>query len=161
MHLGVASRSHGRWSIPSGETPNLSQRWSSTCSCGKEAPTARSREDRLELADRCSASLPIAGQNHLQEKRKEFDNRFVMLRNWGWLTETGVRRYRPRIETEDSCEIVEVWVLHDEAPLTVIRPVIEVGDRDLRSPVVLVVLLDVPVHLNGAHMVRATEKRRI
>lgn len=62
------------------------------------------------------------------------------------------------LEAEDLCDIVEVGVLKDERPLGVVHAVVEVGDRDLGTPVLLVVDLYVPVHADRAHVVGALQQ---
>lgn len=65
------------------------------------------------------------------------------------------------VEAEHLCDIVEVGVLHDQSPLGVVQAVVEVGDGDLGTPVVLVVELYVPVHADRAHMVGALQQGRV
>lgn len=62
------------------------------------------------------------------------------------------------VEAEELGDIVEVRVLDDKGPLCVVQAVVEVGDGDLGTPVVLVVELHMPVHADGAHMVSALQQ---
>lgn len=52
-------------------------------------------------------------------------------------------------------------MLDHERPLGVVQAIVEVGDGDLGSPVVLVVELDVPVDADGTHVMRALQQRRV
>jgi len=52
-------------------------------------------------------------------------------------------------------------VLSNYVPLAIVHLVIKVCDRDLHSPVILVVKLHVPVNSDRAHMARTLDQRRI
>lgn len=52
-------------------------------------------------------------------------------------------------------------MLNDERPLCVVQPVVEVGNGDLHTPVLLVIDLHMPMHPNWAHVVCTLQQRRI
>jgi hypothetical protein len=72
-----------------------------------------------------------------------------------------IRSKRLSRETESLCEIDKIWVLDNKVPVTVIHPEIPIRDSDLRSPVINVVFLDVPVNLDRAHVICTVEQRRL
>lgn len=63
------------------------------------------------------------------------------------------------LEAEDLGDIVKVGVLNHERPLGVVHAVIEVGDCNLGTPVLLVVDLYMPVDTDRAHVVCALQQR--
>lgn len=69
-----------------------------------------------------------------------------------YLTDAAIRSQGFVVETEDRSKVVEVGVLGDQVPLGVVHPVVEVRNRDLHSPVLLVVELDMPVHSYRTHV---------
>lgn len=62
-------------------------------------------------------------------------------------------------EAESLREVEEVLVLDDDVPVTVIHLEVSVRNRHFGSPVIDVVLLDVPVNLHRAHIIRTVERR--
>ena len=85
---------------------------------------------------------------------------FCLLCIWE-LTDRPIWNKRLVVETEDLSDIVHVRVLNNKSPLAEVHAIVEVGDADFNTPVVLIVNLDVPVHTNWAHMVGAVEQRRV
>nr|GMD37513.1 Os03g0416250 [Ipomoea batatas] len=62
------------------------------------------------------------------------------------------------IEAEDLGDIVEIGVLSHKSPLGVVHLVVEVGDSDLHSPIILVIDLHMPMHSYRAHMLSALQQ---
>ena len=77
------------------------------------------------------------------------------------LTDGLIRNKGLVIKTEDLGDIVEIGMLSHQGPLRVIHPVVEVGDGDLGTPVVLVVELDMPMYSNWTHVASALQQRCI
>ena len=62
------------------------------------------------------------------------------------------------IETENLCEIVEIWMLNSKRPKGVIHSVIEVCYGNLDSPIVLIVSLHMPVDPDWTHVMSALQQ---
>lgn len=62
--------------------------------------------------------------------------------SWNWLI----------IETETLSEITEIGMLNNNVPVTVIHSVVEICDGDHYSPIFFIILLDMPVNSNRAHV---------
>lgn len=75
------------------------------------------------------------------------------------LTDGLIRNKRLVIKTEDFGDIVEIGMLSHQCPLCVIQPIVEVGDSDFGTPVVLVVKLDMPMYSNWTHVASALQQR--
>lgn len=58
-------------------------------------------------------------------------------------------------EAERLGEVLEVGVLCHQVPKRVVSRNVAVGDGDLHSPVFLIVELDMPMDLYGAHVISA------
>lgn len=102
-------------------------------------------------------SVPVssARRKNRHSQRKKKSNSWYSLEI---LTDGLVRDQRLVAEAEGLGDVAEVGVLGDDRPLGVVHPVAEVGDGDLHSPVLfLVVELDVPVHWDGAGPHRTQE----
>lgn len=86
-------------------------------------------------------------------------------RKWKWnrqaLTYGLIGDQRLVIKAKNLSNIVEVWMLNNKGPQCVVQPVVEVGYGDLHTPVVLIVDLQMPVHPNRAHVVRALQQRYV
>lgn len=66
-----------------------------------------------------------------------------------------VRDQRLIVEAENFSDIVEIWMLNDKRPLCVINLVVEISNGHLYTPIILVVELHMPMHPDGAHVLRA------
>lgn len=66
-----------------------------------------------------------------------------------------VRDQRLIVEAENFSDIVEIWMLNDKRPLCVINLVVEISNGHLYTPILLVVELHMPMHPDGAHVLRA------
>lgn len=71
------------------------------------------------------------------------------------LTRGVVRDQRLIVEAENFSDIVEIWMLNNKRPLCVINLVVEISNRHLYTPVLLVVELHMPMHPGGAHVLCA------
>lgn len=76
----------------------------------------------------------------------------------GKLTYGFIGEKRLVLKAEDLGDIVEIGMLHHKGPLSVVQPVIKVGDSNLHTPIILVVELHMPVHTYRAHMMRALQQ---
>lgn len=61
-------------------------------------------------------------------------------------------------KVKNLSDIVEIWVLNNKIPVRVIHPVVEIGDGDLHTPILPVIDLNMPVHLDRAHMFCALQQ---
>lgn len=59
------------------------------------------------------------------------------------------------VKAENLSHVVEIGMLRHKSPLCVVQFVIEISDRYLHSPIILVVKLHVPVHPYWTHMMSA------
>ena len=57
-------------------------------------------------------------------------------------------------------KVIEVWILNNNIPVTIIHYVIKVCDSDFRSPILFVVKLGMPMYSNWAHVRCALYERR-
>lgn len=71
------------------------------------------------------------------------------------LTHRFVRDKRLVGEAENLGDIVQIWMLGNECPLSVVNEVVEIDDGHLYAPIIFVVGLDVPMDPDGAHMLCA------
>ena len=62
------------------------------------------------------------------------------------------------VKAENLRDIVEIGMLDDESPLRVVKAVIEVCNRNLGAPILLVVKLHMPMHSDRAHVLCALKQ---
>ena len=63
------------------------------------------------------------------------------------------------VEAKQLGDIIEVRMLSDQIPLCVIHAVVEVRNRDLHSPIFLIVEFHMPVDSDRAHVRSTLDKR--
>ena len=74
------------------------------------------------------------------------------------LTYRFIRDERFVIEAENLRDIVEIGVLCNESPLSIVHPIVEVSDGNLHTQIFLIVHLHVPMQPNRAHMMCALQQ---
>lgn len=74
------------------------------------------------------------------------------MKNIYLLTYESISRYWLIIKTETLSEITEVGMLNNNVPMTVIHSVVEIREGDHHPPIFFIILLDMPMNSNRAHM---------
>lgn len=65
------------------------------------------------------------------------------------------------IEAERLCEVIKIWMLKSQGPLREVARKITVSDRNLNSPILFVVGLDMPMDFDRTHVLGAIQNVRL